>query len=109
MKLIDSARVAIDMTIDEELQHLIRRDARAQIGSDGLIGTGSLLFMGARTQAPEIKSGDTLWVEQPTEYGNDDEYLAGKHQESSGDHRPFKIDHGNSSRRTGDHWKTFSR
>jgi phospholipid/cholesterol/gamma-HCH transport system substrate-binding protein len=65
MKLTDSARVEVEMKIDEGSRHLIRRDARAKIASDGLIGNKIIIIYGGSYELPPVKSGDTLWVDKP--------------------------------------------
>lgn len=64
MQLTDSARVAVEMKIDEESQHLIRRDAKAKIASDGLIGNRIIVIYGGTFGMPAVNSGDTLEVEK---------------------------------------------
>lgn len=65
IQLTDSARVEVEMKIDEESQHLIRKDAKAKIASDGLIGNRIIVIYGGTYTMPAVKSGDTLWVEKP--------------------------------------------
>jgi len=64
MQLTDSARVEVEMKIDEESQHLIHRDAKAKIASDGLIGNRIIVIYGGTYGMPAVKSGDTLGVEK---------------------------------------------
>jgi phospholipid/cholesterol/gamma-HCH transport system substrate-binding protein len=65
MGLTDSARVAVEMKIEKQSQHLIRKDARAKIASDGLIGNKIVIIYGGTYETPAVKSGDTLFVEKP--------------------------------------------
>jgi phospholipid/cholesterol/gamma-HCH transport system substrate-binding protein len=62
--LTDSARVEVEMKIEEKLRHLIRKDARAKIASDGLIGNKIIVIYGGSYQMPSAEAGDTLWVEK---------------------------------------------
>src|SRR5437762_140503 len=62
--LTDNAQVEVEMRIEKQLQHLIRKDAKAKIGSDGLIGNRIVVVYGGSKEAPAINSGDTLWVEK---------------------------------------------
>jgi phospholipid/cholesterol/gamma-HCH transport system substrate-binding protein len=64
MHLTDSALVEVDMKIEESSQHLIRKDAKAKIASDGLIGNRIIIIYGGTYGAPAVKAGDTLWVEK---------------------------------------------
>lgn len=64
MTLTDSTRVEVEMKIEKGLQHLIRKDARAKIGSDGLIGNKIIIIYGGSYTMPPVDPGDTLWVEK---------------------------------------------
>src|SRR3989337_1628590 len=65
MQLTDSARVEVEMKIDDESQHLIRKDAKAKIASEGLIGNRIVVIYGGTYGRPAVKSGDTSRVEKP--------------------------------------------
>lgn len=64
MQLTDSAQVEVEMKIEEESRQLIRKDAKAKIASDGLIGNRIVIIYGGTHKLPVVKSGDTLWVEK---------------------------------------------
>ena len=64
IQLTDSARVEVEMRIDEELQRLIHKDAKAKIASDGLIGNRIIIIYGGTAEMPVVNSGDTLSVEK---------------------------------------------
>jgi phospholipid/cholesterol/gamma-HCH transport system substrate-binding protein len=64
LKLIDSARVEVEMRIESSSRHLIRKDAKAKIASDGLIGNRIITIYGGTYKMPAVQPGDTLWVEQ---------------------------------------------
>jgi len=63
IKLIDSARVEVEMRIEKDAQFLIRKDARAKIASDGLIGNRIVMIYGGSYGAAPVESGDSLYVE----------------------------------------------
>ncbi|HEV8506427.1 MAG TPA: MlaD family protein [Chitinophagaceae bacterium] len=63
MELTNNARVIVDMTIDKKLRDFIHEDAKAKIGSDGLIGNKIVVLYGGTQGAPAIKANDILQVE----------------------------------------------
>jgi phospholipid/cholesterol/gamma-HCH transport system substrate-binding protein len=63
IKFNPDSKVQVDMDIDEKTQQYIRHDAKAKIGTDGLIGNKIVVLYGGTPQAPPIKDGDQVGVE----------------------------------------------
>ena len=63
LELTSNARVIVDMTIDKKSKDFIHEDAKAKIGSDGLIGNKIVVIYGGTPAAPSIKANDILPVE----------------------------------------------
>lgn len=57
-----TSQVMVTMTIEEEAQHYIHKDAGASIGSDGLIGDKQVVIDGGTTRLPNVEDGDKLHV-----------------------------------------------
>jgi phospholipid/cholesterol/gamma-HCH transport system substrate-binding protein len=55
--------VAVNFTIEEDVQKKIRKDTKVKLGSDGLIGNKIIVLYGGTPASPEIESGNTLQVE----------------------------------------------
>ncbi len=63
MELTNNAKVIVDMTIDKKSRDFIHEDAKAKIGSDGLIGNKIVVIYGGTQTTPAIKANDILQVE----------------------------------------------
>ncbi|EKB49524.1 MlaD family protein [Cecembia lonarensis] len=59
------SQVEIVMNVEQKAQEYIRKDSRATIGSDGLIGNKIIVIYGGTTQAPSVENGDRLVAEMP--------------------------------------------
>ncbi|MBW3466320.1 MlaD family protein [Arthrospiribacter ruber] len=59
------SQVEIVMNVEEKVREYIRKDSKATIGSDGLIGNKIIVIYGGTTQAPSVESGDRLQAEMP--------------------------------------------
>ncbi|HUQ97045.1 MAG TPA: MlaD family protein [Chitinophagaceae bacterium] len=59
-----SSQVEVDINIEEKAKEYIRKDAKAKISSDGLIGNKIIVIYGGTQQSPEVESGDMLGVEK---------------------------------------------
>ncbi|WP_291783357.1 MlaD family protein [Cecembia sp.] len=59
------SQVEIIMNVEQKVQEYIRKDSRATIGSDGLIGNKIIVIYGGTTQAPAVENGDRLIAEMP--------------------------------------------
>jgi len=54
------AQVEIEMNVEEEVVEFIRKDSKATISSDGLIGNKIIVIYGGTTLAPAVEDGDRL-------------------------------------------------
>lgn len=59
------SQVEIEMNVDAKTRDFIRKDSKAAISSDGLIGNKIIVIMGGTTQAPAIEDGDRLQAVMP--------------------------------------------
>src|SRR5690606_2475877 len=64
-------KVAIVMNIEAKSQPYIRKDAVAQISSEGFIGNKIIVLMGGSNEAPSVEDGDELESQE----GNDTEAM----------------------------------
>ena len=60
---LPDSRVQVTMVIQRSLQPNIHNDARAKIGSDGLIGNKIVVITSGTTAAPLVKEGDYLNIQ----------------------------------------------
>jgi phospholipid/cholesterol/gamma-HCH transport system substrate-binding protein len=63
-------QVEIEMSVENKVQDYIRKDSRATIGSDGLIGNKIIVIYGGTTQAPRVEDGDRLIAVMPLDTDN---------------------------------------
>jgi phospholipid/cholesterol/gamma-HCH transport system substrate-binding protein len=63
---IGPSQVDVRMTIVEESQQYVHRNAGVHIGSDGLIGNKIIVIDGGSPQAPVVQDGDVLQTEKMT-------------------------------------------
>lgn len=73
MEFNGNAQVSIVMNIDVESQKFIHKDAKAKIGTDGLIGNKIIVIYGGTAGADLIEDGDKLVTEKLL---NTDEMMA---------------------------------
>ncbi|MEP6952004.1 MAG: MlaD family protein [Ginsengibacter sp.] len=59
-----NAKVEVSMDIEEHSHQFIRKDAKAKISTDGLIGNKIVVIYGGSLQVPEVESGDVLGIEK---------------------------------------------
>ncbi|GHB36818.1 MlaD family protein [Mongoliitalea lutea] len=59
------SQVEIVMNVESKVREYIRKDSKATIGSDGLIGNKIIVIYGGTTQAPAVEDGDRLMSEMP--------------------------------------------
>lgn len=64
MSFYDKSQVLVVMNIDEKAQPYIRKDAKAKISSDGLIGSKIIVIYGGTPDAPAVEKGDKLGVDK---------------------------------------------
>src|SRR5215469_1526180 len=67
ISLVTDTTVQVDMVIQEGIQKFIRRDARASIGSDGLMGDKVVIINAGTPASPLVADGDSLGSRQPIE------------------------------------------
>jgi phospholipid/cholesterol/gamma-HCH transport system substrate-binding protein len=60
VELTAKGQVEVDMNIDSDSRQFIRKDAKAKIGTDGLIGNKIIEIYGGTLSAPPIEEGDLL-------------------------------------------------
>lgn len=54
------SQVEIEMNVEEEVREFIRKDSKATLSSDGLIGNKIIVIYGGTTLAPPVENGDRL-------------------------------------------------
>src|SRR5690606_11283394 len=59
------SQVEIEMNVDAEVQDFIRKDSKATISSDGLIGNKIIVIYGGTSQSPRIEDQDRLEAVMP--------------------------------------------
>jgi phospholipid/cholesterol/gamma-HCH transport system substrate-binding protein len=62
--LFGNSKVEVDMNIEEHSQQFVRKDAKAKISTDGLIGNKIVVIYGGSLQSPEVETGDVLGIEK---------------------------------------------
>ncbi len=63
MNFIGESMVQVELQIDKKSQPFIKKDAKAKIGSDGLIGNRIIVVFGGSADSPSVNDGDSLAVE----------------------------------------------
>lgn len=58
--LIGNGKVEVDMNIEEQSVPFIRKDAKAKLSTDGLIGNKIIEIYGGTSKTPQIEQGDRL-------------------------------------------------
>lgn len=58
------AKVRVQLHVEKKAQEFIRKDAKAKIGTDGLIGNKIIVIYGGSTGAEPIEGNETLIVEK---------------------------------------------
>lgn len=64
VKIIGNGQVEVDMNIDQSAKQFIRKDSKAKISTDGLIGNKIIEIYGGSLKLPEIESGDVLYTDK---------------------------------------------
>lgn len=64
IKFVGSSQVEVDMNIDEASKQYIRKNAKARISSDGLIGNKIIVIYAGASKSPSVENGDILGVEK---------------------------------------------
>ena len=73
ISFVGSSQVEVDMNIDEASKQYIRKNAKARISSDGLIGNKIIVIYAGASKSPSVENGDMLGVEKAS---NPDEMMA---------------------------------
>ncbi len=79
MSFIGESKVKVDLKIEEKSRSFIKKNAKAKIGSDGLIGNRIIVIFGGTPDVPAVEDGDTLQVE----YGISTETMMNTLQENN--------------------------
>jgi len=66
IEFYDSSQVKVTLHIEDKAKEFIRTDAKAKIGSDGLIGNKIIVIYGGTQKAPAIEGGENISVEKTT-------------------------------------------
>lgn len=67
ISLVTDTTVQVDMIIQKKVQRFIRRDARASIGSEGLMGDKVVTITAGTPGQPPVGNGDSLGSSRPIE------------------------------------------
>ncbi len=59
-----TSQVEVDINIQESSQEYIRKDAKAKISSDGIIGNRIVVIFGGTDKSPQVEEGDVLRVDK---------------------------------------------
>src|SRR5205085_3709135 len=70
IKFNEAGLVDVSMNIEEKSSKYIHKNAKAKIGTDGLIGNKIVVIYDGHAQSPDLVEGDVLEVERTT--GMDD-------------------------------------
>lgn len=64
VSFVGNSQVEVDMNIDEASKQYIRKNAKARISSDGLIGNKIIVIYSGASKSPSVEDGDLLGVEK---------------------------------------------
>ncbi|AMQ57629.1 MlaD family protein [Algoriphagus sanaruensis] len=64
------SQVEVEMNVEESVGKYIRKDSKATISSDGLIGNKIIVIYGGSTEAPQVEDGDRLVAVMPLDTDN---------------------------------------
>lgn len=64
VKITTNGLVEVSMNIDEVSKQFIRKDSKAKISTDGLIGNKIIEIYGGSLKLPEIEQGDILYADK---------------------------------------------
>jgi phospholipid/cholesterol/gamma-HCH transport system substrate-binding protein len=67
IELVTDTTVEVDMIIQRKVQKFIKKDAKASIGSDGLMGDKVIVITAGTPTTPVVADGDSLGSHQPIE------------------------------------------
>lgn len=63
MRFVNKSEVEVSMNIDEMAQEYIRKDSKAKIGSEGVIGNKLIVLYGGSESVPPVEDGDMVTSE----------------------------------------------
>jgi len=64
LKFLTNSQVEVILNIEEKSQQFIRKDAKAKVSTDGLIGNKIIVLYGGSQKVPSIEDGDVIAVEK---------------------------------------------
>jgi phospholipid/cholesterol/gamma-HCH transport system substrate-binding protein len=64
LKFLSNSKVEVVLNIEEKSQEFIRKDAKAKVSTDGLIGNKIIVLYGGSQKVPSIEDGDVIAVEK---------------------------------------------
>jgi phospholipid/cholesterol/gamma-HCH transport system substrate-binding protein len=64
IRFLENSRVEVMLNIEEKSQEFIRKNAKAKVSTDGLIGNKIIVLYGGTPKVPSIEDGDELVVEK---------------------------------------------
>ncbi len=64
ISFLDNEQVEVILNIEEKSQEFVRKNAKAKISTDGLIGNKIIVIYGGSQKVPSIEDGDQLAVEK---------------------------------------------
>jgi phospholipid/cholesterol/gamma-HCH transport system substrate-binding protein len=64
IRFLENSRVEVMLNIEEKSQEFIRKNAKAKVSTDGLIGNKIIVLYGGTQKVPSIEDGDELVVEK---------------------------------------------
>jgi phospholipid/cholesterol/gamma-HCH transport system substrate-binding protein len=67
MVIISDTTVRVELSIDKDIAHFIRRNSTATIGNEGLMGNKILILLPGTQESPSIEEGDELRSVEPIE------------------------------------------
>lgn len=64
LRFLENSKVEVILNIEEKSQEFIRKDAKAKVSTDGLIGNKIIVIYGGSQKVASIEDGDVLAVEK---------------------------------------------
>lgn len=64
IRFLDNSQVEVILNIEEKSQEFVRKNAKAKVSTDGLIGNKIIVIYGGTQKVPSIEDGDELVVEK---------------------------------------------
>jgi phospholipid/cholesterol/gamma-HCH transport system substrate-binding protein len=64
LRFLENSKVEVILNIEEKSQEFIRKDAKAKVSTDGLIGNKIIVLYGGSQKVPSIEDGDAIAVEK---------------------------------------------